>query len=145
MLRRIWGNLTSDCANSIYTAYIRPIMDYCDIVWNCCGVGNSSSLEKLQRRVAKIVSKMNDSYKALDYIKWPSLVNRRENHVNELVKRCIKGHCPQFFKNYFTINSSVHNRTTRQTNRLHLPRVRTDIAKNSFYYNGCIIFNRSNF
>ena len=28
MLGRIRGNLTSDRANSIYTAYIRPIMDY---------------------------------------------------------------------------------------------------------------------
>ena len=28
MLGRIRGNLTSGCANSIYTAYIRPIMDY---------------------------------------------------------------------------------------------------------------------
>ena len=30
MLGRIRRNLTSECANSIYTAYIRPIMDYCD-------------------------------------------------------------------------------------------------------------------
>ena len=30
MLGRISGNFTSDCANSIYKAYIRPIMDYCD-------------------------------------------------------------------------------------------------------------------
>ena len=30
MIGRIRGNLTSECANSIYTAYIRPIMDYCD-------------------------------------------------------------------------------------------------------------------
>ena len=28
MLGRIRGNLTFDCANSIYTAYIRPVMDY---------------------------------------------------------------------------------------------------------------------
>ena len=28
---------------------------------------------------------------------------------------------------------------------LHLPRVRTDSAKNSFYYNGSVIFNRQNF
>ena len=32
MLGRIGGNPTSDCDNSIYTAYIRPIMDYCDTV-----------------------------------------------------------------------------------------------------------------
>ena len=40
---------------------------------------------------------MSDSDRALGYPTWPSLVNRRENHVNELVKRCIKGRCPQFF------------------------------------------------
>ena len=132
MLGDIRGNLTSDCANSIYTAYIRPVLDYCDTVWNCCGDGNSSSLERLQRRAAKIVSKMSDSDRALDYLKWPSLVNKRENHVDELVKRCIEGRRPQFFKNYFIFNSSVHNRITRQMNMLHLPRVRTDLAKKIF-------------
>ena len=46
MLGRIRGNLTSDCANSIYKGCIRPIMDYCDTMWNCCGVGNISSLAR---------------------------------------------------------------------------------------------------
>ena len=82
MQEGIRGNLTSDCANSIYTVYIRPIMDYCDTVWICCGVGNSSSLERLQRRAAKIVSKTSDNDRALDYLKWPSLVNSGESHVN---------------------------------------------------------------
>ena len=36
MQGRIRGNLTPDCTNCIYTAYICPIMDYCDTVWNCC-------------------------------------------------------------------------------------------------------------
>ena len=83
---------------------------------------------------------MSDSDRALDYLKWPSLVNRRESYVNKLVKRCIKGQCPQFFK-----NSSAHNRITRQMNMLHLPRVRIDSAKNYFCYNGSVIFNKLNF
>ena len=68
MLGRIRVNLTSDRANSIYTAYIRPIKDYCDTVWNCCGAGISSSLERLQRCAAKIVSKMSDSDRALGHL-----------------------------------------------------------------------------
>ena len=103
MLERIRENLTSVCANSIYTAYIRRIMDYCNTVWKSCGVGNSSSLERLQRRAAKIVSKTGESERALDYRKWPSLVNRGESHVNELVKRCIKGQYPHFLKTVFLI------------------------------------------
>ena len=145
ILGGIRGNLTSDCANSIYTACIPPIMDYCDTVWNCRGIGNSSSLERLQRRAAKIVSKTSDSDRALNYLKWSSLVNRRKSHVNELVKRCIKGQCSQFFKSYFTFNSSVHNRIMRQMTMLHLLKIRTALAKNSFYFNSSVIMNRLNF
>jgi len=50
---------------------------------NCCGVSNSSSLERLPIRTSKIVSKMSDSDKALYYLKVPSLVNKRENHAND--------------------------------------------------------------
>ena len=138
MLSMYYPELVNDW-ECLDTAYIHPIMDYCHTVWSCCGVGNSLSLQRLERRASKLVSKMNDSDRALDYLKWPSLVNRRESHVNELVKRCIKGHCPQFFENYFTFNGSVHNRTTTEMNMLHLSRVRTDLAKNSFNYNGSVI------
>ena len=36
---------------------------------------------------------------------------------------------------------AISSRVTRQSNLLHLPRVRTEIAKRSFYYNGCKIYN----
>ena len=102
-----------------------------------CGIAADSVTARLWRgRPAKIVSKMGYSDKASEYFKCLSLVTRREKRVNKLVKRCIKGQCPQFFKNYFTFNrsvSSVHDQTTTQMNKLHLPRVRTDIVKNLFY------------
>ena len=120
-------------------------MDYCDTVWNCRGIGNSSSLERLQRRAAKIVSKTSDSERALNYLKRSSLVNRRKSHVNELVKRGIKGQCSQFFKSYLTFNSSVHNRIMRQMTMLQLLKIRTALAKNSFYFNSSVIMNRLNF
>ena len=65
MLGRFRGNLTSECANSIYTAYIRPVvMDYCDTEWNCCVIGNSSSLEATRgasENAAKIISIKSDT------------------------------------------------------------------------------------
>ena len=33
------------------------------------------------------------------------------------------------------------NLTTRQSNLLHLAKVRTEAAKKSCYYNGCAVFN----
>ena len=142
MLGRIRHNLTTHCANIVYTSHIRPILDYCDTVYHCCGELNSNYLEKLQRRAARIVCKRYSSDEAIDLLRWKTLFCRREQHTFKLVKKCLSGHCPQFFKNYFRSNSSVSNRATRQSNHLHLARVRTEVAKRGFYFNGCIVYNK---
>ena len=40
-----------------------------------------------------------DSVKALEELKWPTLLDKWDKHVNQLIKRCTKGHCLHFFKN----------------------------------------------
>ena len=55
-----------------------------------------------------------------------------------LVKKSLDGAVPQCLTNYFTFNRDICARQTRQRNQLHLPRVRTESAKRSFYYNGCV-------
>ena len=142
MLGRIRHNLTTHCANIVYTSHIRPILDYCDTVYHCCGELNSNYLEKLQRRATRIVWKRYSSDEAIDLLRQKTLFCRREQHTFKLVKKCLSGHCPQFFKNYFRSNSSVSNRATRQSNHLHLPCVRTEVAKRGFYFNGCIVYNK---
>ena len=48
---RLRDNLTLHSANVVYTTLIRPILDYCDTVWGCCGEGNAQTLQALQNRV----------------------------------------------------------------------------------------------
>ena len=72
---------------------------------------------------------MSNSDRALDYLKWPSLVNRQESAI---LMNSSKDNARNLKKDYFTFNSSVHNQITRQMNLLHLPRIGTDLAKNSF-------------
>ena len=64
-----------------------------------------------------------------------------KKNVYNLVLKCFSGKVPQFFKNYFIFNQDVTRRQTRQSSLLHLPRVRTEAAKKSFYYSGTQIFN----
>ena len=66
MLGRIRKNLNVHCANTIYVSFVRPVLDYCDFVYNCCGEMNNNSLEKLQRRAVWIVCKSRDSDCAMD-------------------------------------------------------------------------------
>ena len=111
---------------------IRPILEYCDTLWGCCGEGNSQALEALQKRAGRIVAKTSRSSPAMDILKWPALAERRREHVFQLVKKCIEGRCPQYFDGCFTFNSKIHSRATRQCDLLHLPAVRTEVAKRSY-------------
>ena len=141
MLGRLRDNLTTQCANVVYISLIRPILEYCDTLWGCCGEGNSQALEALQKRAGIIVANTSRSSPAMDILKWPALAERRREHVFQLVNKCIEGRCPQYFDGYFTFNSKIHSRATRQRDLLHLPAVRTEVAKRSFYYYGCVVFN----
>ena len=77
---------------------------------------------------------------AMEALKWPSLRSRRDEHILKLVRKCIDGRCPQYFKNYFVFNKDICARSTRQSNLLHLSAMRTEVARRSFFYRGSTVF-----
>ena len=120
---------------------IRPILEYCAGVWACCREVNSASLEALQRRAGRIVTKKSSSDTAMEAFIWQSLRTWRNDHIYKLVRKCLDGRCPQYFNNYFVFNKYICNHSTQQSNLLHLPAIRTETARRSFYYHGSTIFN----
>ena len=101
MLGRLRRSLTRESANVVYCSLIRPILEYCVSVWGCCGEGRKQDLEALQNRAARIVACTVRSKQALDVLKWPTLEECRRQSVFKLVKKCLQGQCPQYFKQYF--------------------------------------------
>ena len=77
MLGRIRKNVTVHCANTIYVSFIRPVSDYCDSVYNCCGEVNTNALEKIERRAARVVCKSKDSDSAMHTLKWETLLTKQ--------------------------------------------------------------------
>ena len=141
MLGRLRDNLTTHSANVVYLSLIRPILEYCDTLWGCCGRENSQALVALQNREGRTVGRTIRGSPAMDILKWLALTERRHEHVFQLVKKCTEGCCPQYFDGYFNFSNKINMRATRQVDLLHLPAVRTEAAKRSFYYHGCIAFN----
>ena len=112
---------------------IRPTLECYAGVWGCRGEVNSGTLETLQKRVERIVIKTSSSDTAMKAFKWPSLRSgRRDEHILKLVRKCIHGRFPQYFKKYFVFNKDICARSTRQSNLLHLAAIRTEVAKRSF-------------
>ena len=64
LLKRTRKDLCAYSTNLAYTSFVRPVLEYCDSVWSCCGKGNIDQLEKLQRRSARIVMRSHSSDQA---------------------------------------------------------------------------------
>ena len=123
-----------------FKSMIRSTLEYYGGVWGSCEEVNSGTLETLQKCVGRIVIKTSSSDTATKALEWPSLRSRRDEHIQKLVRKCVHGRCPQYFKNYFVFNKDICARSTRQSNLLHLPAIRTEVAKRSFYYHGSMVF-----
>ena len=121
MLGRLRRSLTRESANIVYC---RPNM----------ALKHSKTGLLLQNRNVR-------SNPAMDVLNWPTLEERRRKTVFKLVKKCLQGQCPQYFKEYFKRNNTIYARATRRSNLLHPPAVKTEIAKRSFCYYGCTLFN----
>ena len=100
-----------------------------------CLIKVKRRLDRAQRRAAKIVLKTKDSD-----LKWLPLSMRRDMHTINLTFKCLKGSPPMFFKDYFKVFRTIHN-TRGSGHNLLLPKVRTETARKSFYFNGSKLFN----
>ena len=72
-LRQIRGDISTYAASNIYKSFILPLFDYCDSVWTCCNKVDAESLERLQRRAAKVVILRISGDKAMDILTWTPL------------------------------------------------------------------------
>ena len=143
MLGRICYCITWHSAKIIYTSMIRPIIEYCDTVWGYCGEINKNASESLQRWAGRIVCRASSSEDAIEKLNLTTLAYGQSKHTLNLGNKCIKRQCAQFLKNYFTLNKHLYSCDTHQKTLIHLPSVRTEIAKQSFYYYGSIVYNSS--
>ena len=109
MLGKLPRSLTRENANVGYCSLYRPILEYCVSVWGCYREGRKQGLEALQNRAARItVARTVRSNPAMDVLIWPTLEERRRKSVFKLVRKCLQEQCPQYFKQYFKRNTTIH-------------------------------------
>ena len=79
LIRRTYQHLDCDTLRTLYTALVRPKLEYGNVVWSPRLQSHIDELEKVQRRATKLVSSLKDkSYEdRLIALKLPSLAYRR--------------------------------------------------------------------
>ena len=134
--------------NQIYTTYVRPHFDYCDIIYDGHITANDKlRLERLQNRAARLVTGTllrTPTDKLTNDLGWNSLETRRK--INKIVffhNLLNNPSVPQFIRN--VVPETRENnmpRALRHPERIRVPRHRTLGFKKSFLLNSIQQWNR---
>ena len=120
----------------IYFTYVRPILEYGDVVWGGCTESDAKLLEGVQLAAARAVTgaiSRTSHDELYSETGWELLSKRRENHRLELLYKMIHGYTPNYLSELLPLG--VSSRTTyniRSKANITEPRSRMVLTKNSF-------------
>ena len=83
IMRKLKFELDRKSLETIYIAFIRPILEYGDIIWDNCTQNQKTELDKIQNETARIatgVTKLVSINALYSEIRWDKLETRRKNH-----------------------------------------------------------------
>ena len=131
---------TTDELIAVYKGYVRPMMEYADVVWNSSITKDQMhTLEKLQKRACKIIlgsNNYNSYQEAIEACGIETLADRRQAHCCKFAESLFK--CKQTENLIPPLRKNVHGRELRNSHHVSLPACRTNRFKNSpipFYIN----------
>ena len=83
ILRKLKFILSRTCLNRMYLSFVRPILEYADIVWDGMTDNQCNRLEIVQSEAARIVTGLTRSVKLeslYNEVGWAPLMQRRNEH-----------------------------------------------------------------
>ena len=143
IMRKLKFDLDRKSLETIYISFIRPILEYADMIWDNCSQQEKQDLEKIQTesaRVATGTTKLVSIQKLYEDVCWGRLETRRWKHKLVLFHKMYDNITPQYLSSlvsplvqnvsrYNLRNAdnlqSIHSRTTQYCNSF-LPSVVRD-------------------
>ena len=127
IIRKVQSALPISVLNTLYCSLILPYLTYCNVIWSNNRITRLYRLNILQKWAIRVVNKCgylahtqplfakSRQLTLIDLNKFCTAVVMYRFHSNDL---------PGHFRNYFILNSSIHEHLTRSHNKLHIPYAR---------------------
>ena len=120
----------------VYISYVRPILEYGDVVWGGCTASDAELLEGVQLAAARAVTgatRCTSNSKLYSEIGWETLSKRREKHRLKLFYKMFHGHAPAHLCNLIPENVSSRNPyNVRSKGNISEPKYKLNLYGNSF-------------
>ena len=133
IMRKLKFTLDRKSLQTIYISFIRPLLEYADVVWDNCTKYEANELEQIQNEAARIVTgatKLVSIQSLLSETGWESLTSRREKHKLILYYKMQNGLTPDFLSSL--VPPTVGSTTTY--NLRNFSNLQTVHASSQLYY-----------
>ena len=136
MMRNLKTRLDRKTLQIIYFSFIRPLIEYADVVWDNCPRLLKDQLDKMQMEAARIVTGCSKFVSLLDLTReagWESLSERRRKHKLLLYFEMVNGLCPSTLS--ALVPQSIGRTSSyslRGSQNHRIPTCRTELYKRSF-------------
>ena len=144
VLNRLKSILPLQILVNLYNTMILPYLTYCNIIWGNCASYLLQRLFLLQKRAIRVITKSfylahtDQLFYKLKILKIHDLYRLQ---VASFMFSYSKNILPEHFNEFFVLNSSVNNYSTRNSNKLYIPFYRYNFSRTLVRYQGPITWN----
>ncbi len=120
----------------MYFSFIRPLLEYGDIVWSNCTIEQSNLIEAIQIETARIVTgatKLCEINRLYDDLKWQKLIVRRDQHKLTMFYKMTHNLSPEYLQSLVPARNELRSTyTLRNSTNYSLIQCKTTLYSNSF-------------
>ncbi|MCG7875203.1 MAG: reverse transcriptase family protein [Candidatus Thiodiazotropha endolucinida] len=133
LLRALKFRISRKSLEKLYVAYIRPVLEYSDSVWDNCSIAAKKRLDAIHIEAARIITgatKLCSIEKLFYELGWESLESRRNKHKLVLFYKIVHGLTPSYLSDLvpptvqettpYSLRNSGHIQSYRTNSNLFL-------------------------
>lgn len=145
VLNRLRGIIPANCLRMIYFSLVHSHLQYMNIIWSCCTKGKITEMQTIQNKAIRALY----GFAPLTSRKYmytfagimPLFMNIKASLI-QLAFKIKRGHTRTEIVSKFANNSDIHHHYTRQSNLLHVPRVKTEkYGRKGILYKAILAYN----
>ncbi len=130
--------LSSTVLLKLYKAYVLPLSDYCCISYQSCSKPLSERLDHVHHKAMRLLTSHTPVLNSI-LPSFPSV--RRKYFIAIQTFKILKGMAPSYLLSTVHYSETLSHRALRNKHRVHVPVIKTNYGRNSFYFQCTKLWN----
>ena len=143
-INRLKHLLDTNTLLNVINALVFSKLYYCSFIWSSRRNKNINKLQHVQTfavRIITLLCKFDHIIPVLRELRWLPVSSMLIYRDGILAFKCFRGLTPDYLAKKVKTRSDIHNRDTRNKNKIDIPGYRTALGQRTFHYRAVSLWN----